>query len=507
MFTGIAETMKLSNFDKLLNRLAPLASGTFQKKKTTPPRNILIYILYFSSLFPLNAQYISEVIEYQPAPGQLINTNPWGMPASGETLVGTTNGSMSLGAFGGYVIFKFDGPVINHPDNPYGVDFTIFGNAAAEWSEPGIVSVMKDENKNGLPDDQWFELAGSDYFFTSTLKKYQVTYTNPKETTAADVLWTDNHGQTGFIFKNIFHTQAYYPLPENFGPGLSESLTLKGTVLKNRTDKNSTGINKSFPRAFGYTDNHSRGTAPFTLPDNPYTLEKENAGGDPFDIGWAVDDEGNYVELDEIDFVKIHTALLASEGWLGEVSTEITGAAIVAPAPGVKGELEMVVIEELPDTLYGNSFQLSAYAFNTGRWDKNRRIDWEVDGEGAEVNETRLLTFSSSGKVTLTASLEDRPEIEAQKTTMLIYEDPLSSLLQFQNGDIQLFPNPVTDHFFLEGIDHVSLEIFNITGKKIFSASGFSGNEPVSVSQLKGGCYILKINGPAFSKTLRFIKK
>ena len=80
---------------------------------------------------------------------------------------------MSLGGFGGYVVVGFDQPVVNDPRNPYGVDFTISGNAfeaAAKgyWSEPGAVMVMRDDNGNGLPDDTWYELAGSNYWFMNS---------------------------------------------------------------------------------------------------------------------------------------------------------------------------------------------------------------------------------------------------------------------------------------------------------------------------------------------------
>ena len=80
-----------------------------------------------------------------------------------------------------------------------------------------------------------------------------------------------------------------------------------------------------------------RGSAPYTLPDNPYTAEVENSGGDAFDISWAVDEEGDYVELERIHFIKVQSGILHQGGFLGEVSTEITGAVDVAPAPGTKG--------------------------------------------------------------------------------------------------------------------------------------------------------------------------
>jgi hypothetical protein len=177
-----------------------------------------IVILLSNNL--LKAQYISEVIEYKPAPSQLTNSLPWGVPSSATSIVGTTTGSMSLGAFGGYVIFNFSDPVKHDPNNPFGVDFTIFGNPMSDpanqnkvtWAEQGIVSVMKDENNNGLPDDTWYELAGSDYFFSSTIKNYSVTYTNPNQDVAADVPWVDNQGNSGFILKNDIHTQPYLPI-------------------------------------------------------------------------------------------------------------------------------------------------------------------------------------------------------------------------------------------------------------------------------------------------------
>ncbi|MCK5079740.1 MAG: hypothetical protein KAR09_07330, partial [Bacteroidales bacterium] len=238
------------------------------------------------------AQYISEVLEYKPAPGQHINAAPWGWPGSAYSVIGNINGSLSLGAFGGYVVFSFDEAVENHPDNPFGVDFSIFGNPIQDAAEPGIVSVMKDENGNGLADDTWYMLAGSDHWFSGSFNHYEVTYSNPGS--ATDVPWSDNVGNSGFIYTNSAHEQPYYPDVDSFPAIHPDQYLLSGFRISGAIDSSSLAYVKSCQRAFGYADNRLRGAAPYTVPDNPYTPEKENSGGDAFDISWAVSGE-NYI--------------------------------------------------------------------------------------------------------------------------------------------------------------------------------------------------------------------
>ena len=43
------------------------------------------------------------------------------------------------------------------------------------------------------------------------------------------------------------------------------------------------------------------------------------------DMDWAVDSSGNPVKLKGIDFVKVYTGNRAQAGWLGELSTEVSG--------------------------------------------------------------------------------------------------------------------------------------------------------------------------------------
>lgn len=160
----------------------------------------LLLLLFLNSFLSFGqVRYATKLIEYRPAPGQFINKSP-GLPANAQTVLnGAADPGMmvSLGAWGGYIILGFDEPILNHKYNPYGVDFTIFGNPSLGNSEPAIVQVMKDENANGEPDDTWYELRGSDHFLSSTIKDYTITYTNPNA--KADVPWFDNKGNSGVV--------------------------------------------------------------------------------------------------------------------------------------------------------------------------------------------------------------------------------------------------------------------------------------------------------------------
>jgi hypothetical protein len=165
--------------------------------------------------------------------------------------------------------------------------------------------VSKDVNSNGLPDDAWYELAGSEYSNVNTIKNYSITYTKPSPLNA-DVAWTDNQGNSGLVKRNTFHTQAsYYP------QWLGNTITFTGTkIWNNAVDTNpGTAQNWVAPAyAWGYADNVANTDVNAT-----------------FDIAWAVNASGTPVSLTGIDFIKIYTATIQDAGWLGEVSTEVSG--------------------------------------------------------------------------------------------------------------------------------------------------------------------------------------
>ena len=255
---------------------------------------------------------IVKVYEYVPAPGQFINTMPEAtigdtpetMRQKAETAL-TGDGMICLGGFGGYVVLGFDHTVFNRAGN----DFIVLGNAVATWSEPGVMMVSYDANGNGLPDDECFEIAGSEYHKPSTIKNYEITYFKPASEPSKPIepnyiRWTDNQGQSGYISKNNSHTQTYYPL------WIGESYTLKGTYMEASIyDQSGNGIFWVNPPCdWGYADN-------FLNTDVRAQI----------DMDWAVDKNGKPVQLKGIDFVKVHTGNLAEGGWLGELSTEISG--------------------------------------------------------------------------------------------------------------------------------------------------------------------------------------
>ena len=220
---------------------------------------------------------------------------------------------ISLGGFGGTITVGFHQSIRNSKGE---YDFRILGNASYNQNtgtgalggsaEPGIVLVSKDENGNGLPDDEWYELAGSEYNSPATTKNYTITYyrpSSPKE----DVKWTDNKGNEGYVYRNDYHTtNSYYPAWIK-----EDQITFHGSRLKDNTvnepRENMPEHWVGYCYAWGYADNHPNG--------------EEQC---KFKIDWAVDKNGNPVVLDGINFVRIYTAAVnQNSGWMGEISTEL----------------------------------------------------------------------------------------------------------------------------------------------------------------------------------------
>ena len=302
--------------------------------------------------------YATKILEYQPAAGQFRVEPAWDNPVDFFT---SDSKGLSLGALGGYVVFGFDQPIYNNPQNPYGVDFTVEGNSfvAAEkgvWTEPGAVQVMEDKNGDGIPNDgEWYELAGSDYWLSTTKHNVELTYYNPSYNDRYTVPWTikweengETHYEHGCVVTNNFHKHTFYPdyfynqdNPDPayrwYNPNVSrDSITFTGlNYIRGCIDMRApTYIEFYNYSGFGYCDNKGFVKDDSRIAQNPYGRPAlGEAAGDGMDISWAVDKDGNHVELEKIDFVKVYTAGQVIAGWLGEWSTEVLNCAMTLPDP------------------------------------------------------------------------------------------------------------------------------------------------------------------------------
>ena len=281
------------------------------------------------TICPEVTPYVTRVLDYRPAVGQFVNELP--KYEAGDTqedmnrkaleAIGNNHrGLISLGGFGGYVVVGFDHPIINKEDL---YDFRILGNAFEGSAEPGVVMVSSDVNQNGLPDDEWYELAGSAHqqpMKEPWLEKakaagndiqlhrdYEITYyrpeVEPEGEQAAYIRWEDNLNKGGFKAKNSYHSQPYFPQWIT-----DKQLTFRGTCLpQNGVDKSGEGSYfECHSFLYGYADN---------VADAAST----------FDIDWAVNAQGEPVKLATIDFIKIYTGVNQENGWIGECSTEVKG--------------------------------------------------------------------------------------------------------------------------------------------------------------------------------------
>ena len=293
-----------------------------------------------------NSPYISRVYEYCPAPGQFVNELPRYeqgdsyadiLAKASEQLCGDERpGIVSLGAYGGYVTFGFDHPVVNS----HGYDFKVYGNAFTSptdshggSSEPGIILVSADTNGNGLPDDEWFEIKGSEYDNPATVRNYSITYYKPApdHTPVADpesahitdanyIRWTSSGSPAeGWLQKNDSHKQDYWPLWLD-----DETLSFSGTRLPdNASFIESAHLYLLKAYGEGYADN---------MPNNETPGVK---------IDRAVKADGTPASLSQIDFVRVYTALNQTCGWIGESSTEVSGAEDLHP--------DMTSVEAIPE--------------------------------------------------------------------------------------------------------------------------------------------------------------
>ncbi len=320
----------------------------------------------------------SKIFAYLPAPGQFTNEGitvaGWGEAYESSTnhpLKNNTATGVSLGYFGGYIIFDMGaitrtaggaydgGGVENRSDTPYGTDFIIYGNAFWNNSEPGCIQVSQDYT-------HWYDIAGSLYY-TGNSVAASITYENPDPTedygittaqnnqgTRTAVNYTGTNVTGSSVSVNTFHNHGWFPLNANYFVGRYGNGELShvddGLPFASRTkDANDittyltlTGqrVNTKATASlqFGYADVHQNLTLGGTVSYNPYStistssewssVSSGSSGGDPIDISWAVNPDGSPHYLDAVRYIRVYTGTTIDNPPFGEVSTEVCGIGV-----------------------------------------------------------------------------------------------------------------------------------------------------------------------------------
>ena len=249
--------------------------------------------------------YATYVFDYHYGPGQhahLAKRPDWiNGDFSTETIL--------LGGWGGYIVLGFDHDVYNTE----GKNLVVCCGASVS-PEPGIIYLMDDTNGNGLPDDEWFEIKGSEIDHPDCIRDYQLTYYKPKNADD-NVTWRDKFGNIG----EIPQSGKWWWKQD------ADSVGFTGTRLPdayyNSAPEGSPAYWIVYPNLFkyGYAEN-GKGIGGEIASDYSEKLK-----GNLIDISDAIDKEGNPAQLKKIRFIKIQTGVFQQAGWLGEVSTEING--------------------------------------------------------------------------------------------------------------------------------------------------------------------------------------
>ena len=141
---------------------------------------------------------------------------------------------------------------------------------------------------------------------------YEITYYRPsaEPSSAGDkeryIRWTDNKGGEGYLPKNVYHNQPYFPQWVT-----ADRITFRGARLPQNAVNKGTEAEPYFvlfPFSQGYADNAIN--------------ESEGAC---IDIDWAMGADGQPADLPGVDFIQIYTGVNQVNGWLGECSTEVMG--------------------------------------------------------------------------------------------------------------------------------------------------------------------------------------
>ncbi|WP_026895795.1 hypothetical protein [Clostridiisalibacter paucivorans] len=284
----------------------------------------------------------SGIYAFLPAPGQFTNegidTGGWGtVYNSGATTyknmvehMATTG--VSLGYFGGYIVFDMD-RIDNDPNHPGGYDFEVIGNAFSGNSEPGGIQVSQD-------GDTWYDIAGSFHYDDDIDWNYEVTYVDPfdkgsNESDKAPIPYyiKGNTSNTDQVATNAYHNHNWFPLSDNYITGLDKATG---------PNKLTFAEHKSGQDALGYTNTNTLtlsgvllgGIQNGSTAAGAFGYADVTPGGDKIDLDWAVDSNGEPVDLSWIRYVRVYNAVAKDVPPFGEISPEVKGIHSITDTSG-----------------------------------------------------------------------------------------------------------------------------------------------------------------------------
>lgn len=302
---------------------------------------------------------------------------------------GYVSTGVSLGMAGGYVQFDMgNNRIQNNANNKYGIDFIVYGNAFVGNPEAAGVQVSNDGvnwytlagSRHYMSDTKWNQnisyvrLTAANTSlndaFTAAGIYVSTNFEVPSSDNASDVdaaigtaTWTGVPQLTGSTYPKTYSTAtpaaaAWWPeyaqdsnnKDENYGnvwnidntvngvswlrSGSAEVITYTGvTTVEDDMVVLNEGATAAPSQAemtdvyqWGYADVRVNGSQYGTIVNNPYAdAPSAVGGGDGFDLAWAVDADGNPVQLSSVRYVRVYSAVLFSAGVFGETSAEVCG--------------------------------------------------------------------------------------------------------------------------------------------------------------------------------------
>lgn len=315
------------------------------------------------------------------------NTNVSSSSNDVKFKTGYVSTGVSLGMAGGYVQFDMgDNRIENNTNNKYGIDFIVYGNAFKGNPEAAGVQVSNDGvtwytlagSRHYMSDTKWNQnisyikiatanttIGGKSFakagIYVST------DFAAPSSDNASDVdaavalaTWTGIPQLTGSTYPKTYTTDtpaaaAWWPeyaSNENYGNvwnignavngvswlrnGTAEVITYTGVttveddmvVLNEGATAAPTQAEMTDVYQWGYADVRVNGSQYGTVVNNPYAAAPSTdagAGGDGFDLSWAVKADGTPIALSSVRYVRVYSAVLFSAGVFGETSAEVCG--------------------------------------------------------------------------------------------------------------------------------------------------------------------------------------